>query len=58
MKKIKKFNEAEEWIYGNPGIPGQPSRKEGEEDYLSTSWAKRKQQLRQDQTILVSDYWG
>ena len=47
MKKIKKFNEAEEWIYGNPGIPGQPSRKEGEEDYLSTSWAKRKQQIRQ-----------
>lgn len=47
MGKIKKFNEAEEWIYGSPGIPGQPRRKEGEEDYLSSAWAKRKEQIRQ-----------
>jgi len=47
MRNIKKFNEAEEWIYGNPGIPGQPNRQEGEEDYLSSAWAKRRQQIRQ-----------
>ena len=47
MRRIKKFNEAEEWIYGSPGIPGQPSRKEGEEDYLSKIWNKRKEQIRQ-----------
>jgi hypothetical protein len=47
MRKIKKFNEAEEWIYGNPGIPGQPHRKKGEQDYLASVWDKRKEQIRQ-----------
>jgi len=47
MRNIKKFNEAEEWIYGNPGIPGQPNNKEGEENYLSKVWNKRKEQIKQ-----------
>lgn len=44
--KIKKFYEAEEYIYGNPGIPGQ-SGDPGEPDYLRNAASRRNQQLRQ-----------
>ena len=45
--KLRKVNEAEEYIFGNPAIPGQPERREGEEDYLSTSLQKRREHIRQ-----------
>ena len=44
--KIKKFYEAEEYIYGNPGIPGQ-SGDPNEPDYLSDAKRRRDQQIRQ-----------
>jgi hypothetical protein len=44
MKKFDKFNEEID-VRGNLGIPGQPSRKPGEPDYLSDVTARAKQRL-------------
>ena len=44
--KIIKFYEAEEYIYGNPGIPGQSGNPD-EPDYLRNAAARRNQQLQQ-----------